>query len=553
MKKETFVHFIERSILSNWEKEALADYKGETYKYSDVAGQIIKMHMALEIAGLKKGDKVSLVGKNSANWAGSFLSVLTYGTVVVPILPDFKPEDMENIINHSDSLFLFSSDQIFDSLNKANLKNIKAVISVDDFRVLYTNGELSVEDFSGRMKEEESKRYPKGFTREDFKVAELADEDLAVISYTSGTTGFSKGVMIPHISLYGNIRFAHENMPLLPGDRIVSFLPLAHTYGCAFEFLFPFTLGCHITFLTKTPSPNIIIQAFKEIQPRLILAVPLVIEKIYKNKLLPVLNKPAIKILLKVPLLNIILFNKFKKTLVETFGGNFKELVIGGAAFNPEAERFFRKIKFPFTVGYGMTECGPLIAYTGWKKARLGSSGQRVDALEIRISKEDPSQKVGEIQVKGSHVMMGYYKNPESTKRAIEDDGWMHTGDLGYLDKDGFVYITGRSKSMLLGASGQNIYPEEIEARINNLTYIMESLVISDKGKLVALIFPDEDAMKAAGLTKEDLSAVYLNYRNELNKGLPAYMNVAEFRIVDKEFEKTPKKSIKRFLYSEEK
>jgi len=508
------------------------------------------MHEAFEIAGLKKGDKVSLVGKNSANWAGSFLSVLTYGTVVVPILPDFKPEDMENIINHSDSLFLISSDQIFESLDKSKLKNIKVIISADDYRVLYTNGGWTAEEFSSKLNEAVDKKYAAGIKKEDLKVAELADEDLAVISYTSGTTGFSKGVMIPHISLYGNIRFAHENMPLLPGDKIVSFLPLAHTYGCAFEFLFPFTLGCHITFLTKTPSPNIIIQAFKEIRPRLILAVPLVIEKIYKNKLLPVLHKPVIKILLKVPLINLFLYGKFRKTLVETFGGNFKELVIGGAAFNPEAERFFKKIKFPFTVGYGMTECGPLIAYAGWKDARLGSSGRRVDALEIRISKEDPAQQVGEIQVKGTHVMMGYYKNEESTKLAIGEDGWLHTGDLGYLDKEGFVYITGRSKSMLLGASGQNIYPEEIEARINNLTYIMESLVISDKGKLVALVFPDEDAVKNAGLLKDELSSIYLNYRNELNKSIPAYMNVSEFRIVDREFEKTPKRSIKRFLYS---
>ncbi|MFZ5939144.1 MAG: AMP-binding protein [Bacteroidota bacterium] len=550
MKKESFVSFIEQSILSNWDKEALADYKGGTYRYSDVGEQMVKMHLAFEQTGLKKGDKVALVGKNSANWASAFLSVLAYGTVVVPILPDFKPEDMENIINHSDSLFLFSSDQIFETLNKEKLPNIKAVISLDDFRILHTHADFTTEGLKSRLEEEEAGRYPAGIKKEHLTAATLEDDDLAVISYTSGTTGFSKGVMIPHISLYGNIRFAHENMPLLPGDRIVSFLPLAHTYGCAFEFLFPFTLGCHITFLTKTPSPNIIIQAFKEIRPRLILAVPLVIEKIYKNKLLPVLNKPLISILLKVPLINLVLFGKFRKTLTETFGGNFKELVIGGAAFNPEAERFFRKIKFPFTVGYGMTECGPLIAYAGWKDARLGSSGRRVDALEIRISKEDPSQKVGEIQVKGTHVMKGYYKNPEATRLAIEDDGWMHTGDLGYLDKDGFVYITGRSKSMLLGASGQNIYPEEIEARINNLTYIMESLVISDKGKLVALVFPDDEAIKAAGLSKDELPGIYMTYRNDLNRSIPSYMNISEFRIVDREFEKTPKRSIKRFLYS---
>jgi len=386
-------------------------------------------------------------------------------------------------------------------------------------------------------------------TPEMIRFDEVPLEEIAVISYTSGTTGFSKGVVLQHKSLYGNILFAHRNMPLKPRDKILSFLPLAHTYGCAFEFLFPFTLGCDITFLTKTPSPKIIMQAFQEIRPALILSVPLVIEKIYKTQILPLFRKPAIKILLAVPGINILLHNKIRKKLYAVFGGNFKELVIGGAAFNIEAERFFRKIKFPFTVGYGMTECGPLMSYASWKTTQLGASGRVVDELEMKIDSPEPYKKTGEIMVKGSHVMLGYYKNEEATKQVIDEGGWLHSGDLGVIDKQGNIYIRGRSKSMILGPSGKNIYPEELESHLNNRFMVMESLVLERDEKLVALIYPDYDAVEKAGHSKEELDKIFKGYIHDLNHHVPKYMMVSGFEIHPSEFEKTPKRSIKRFLY----
>jgi long-chain acyl-CoA synthetase len=378
----------------------------------------------------------------------------------------------------------------------------------------------------------------------------VPNQDLAVISYTSGTTGFSKGVMIPHNSLIANIRYAHENMPLQARDEIVSFLPLAHSYGCAFEFLFPFTKGCYVTFLGKTPSPQIIMQAFKEIRPRLILSVPLVIEKIYKKQVLPTISKPVMKILLSIPGIKSVLHKKIRQKLVTVFGGNFHEVVIGGAAFNKEAEIFFNKIKFPFSIGYGMTECGPLIAYAGWDKAKLCSAGKVVDTLEVTIDSADPYTISGEILVRGENVMLGYYKNPEATKDVLDKEGWLHTGDLGYIDKEDFIFINGRSKSMILGASGQNIYPEEIEAKINNMTFVQESVVIEEDQKIVALIFPDKEMMDKQGIDEKKLQEILDDHKKHLNHSLAAFMNVAEFRIHKEEFEKTPKKSIKRFLYT---
>jgi long-chain acyl-CoA synthetase len=382
--------------------------------------------------------------------------------------------------------------------------------------------------------------------------SDIDNEKLAVISYTSGTTGFSKGVMVPHRSLAANVRYAQNNMPLKPGDKIVSFLPLAHTYGCAFEFLFPFTYGCHITILTKTPSPQIIIQAFKEIRPRLILSVPLVIEKVYKKQLIPVISKPAMKVMLAIPGLNSILHKKIRAKLFESFGGNFHEIVIGGAAFNADAERFFRKIKFPFTVGYGMTECGPLISYASWTTTKLGASGRPVDTLEVTIDSDNPHKEVGEIILRGDNVMLGYYKNPEATAEVIDSEGWMHTGDLGYMDEEGNIFIKGRSKSMLLGPSGKNIYPEEIESLINNQAYVAESVVISEDNKLVALIYPDSEQMKKVGITEEQLPEIYETIRKSVNDRLPSYMNVARFRIHKEEFVKTPKRNVKRFLYTKD-
>jgi long-chain acyl-CoA synthetase len=416
---------------------------------------------------------------------------------------------------------------------------------------LIVSGNKAVKEVFSSLNEKYLNAFPV-LKKEDIKFSDISNDQLAVISYTSGTTGFSKGVMITHNSLAANVRYAQNNMPLKPGDPLVSFLPLAHTYGCAFEFLFPFTIGCHITILSKTPSPQIIIQAFKEIKPRLILSVPLVIEKIYKKQLLPVISKPHMKILLAIPLLNKILYKKINEKLVETFGGEFKEIVIGGAAFNPDAEMFFKKIKFKFSVGYGMTECGPLISYASWDTTKLGASGRAVDTLEVTIDSPDPVNIVGEIILRGENVMTGYYKNEKATREMIDDKGWMHTGDLGVIDKDGNIFIKGRSKSMILGPSGQNIYPEEIEAVINNKDYIVESVVIFVDNKLIALVFPDYEMLKRDNISEEQLLEYLDKTRKEVNERLPEFMAISKFRVHPEEFAKTPKRSIKRFLYTKE-
>jgi len=455
MIKERLIGYIELSIKKNWDIEALSNYKETGYTYRQIAEKILKLHMLFRGSGIKEGDKISLVGKNSANWCVTYLATVTYGTVIVPILPDFKPEDLTNIINHSDSKLLFIDDKIYESLDIAKLPEISGVFSLEDFRMV-TSGSALIKEIFASLEEKYSLSYPV-LKKEDIKFSDVNNDHLAVISYTSGTTGFSKGVMVPHNSLAANVRYAQENMPLESGDPVVSFLPLAHTFGCAFEFLFPFTLGCHITILTKTPSPQILIQAFKEIRPRLILSVPLVVEKIYKKQLLPVISKPHMKILLGIPGINRILFRKIREKLTETFGGRFKELVVGGAAFNADAEKFFKKIGFRFTVGYGMTECGPLISYASWDTTKLGASGRSVDTLEVTIDSPDPENIVGEIILRGENVTTGYYKNEKATSEMIDKKGWMHTGDLGVIDKDGNIFIKGRSKSMILGPSGKNI------------------------------------------------------------------------------------------------
>ena len=544
------------SIRNNWDNRALSDYGGSVYTYKDVGARILAIHDIFRKNGIRKGDKIVLLGKNSANWGIIYVATVTFGAVIVPILPDFKPADVHYIATHSDACLMFIEDFIFKELNTAEMPLIKTVYRIQDNGVLYheegghENREEDRDDSSlmahgsSLMAGEENDIRPEMVHFEEF-----TPEDIAVISYTSGTTGFSKGVVLQHKSLYGNILYAHRNMPLKAKDKILSFLPLAHTYGCAFEFLFPFPLGCDITFLTKTPSPKIIMQAFQEIKPALILSVPLIIEKIYKTQIIPLFRKPAIKILLAVPGINILLHNKIRKKLYDVFGGNFRELVIGGAAFNIEAERFFRKIKFPFTVGYGMTECGPLMSYASWKTTRLGASGRVVDELELKIDSPDPYHVTGEILVKGSHVMLGYYKNEEATNQVIDADGWLHSGDLGVIDKHGNIYIKGRNKSMILGPSGKNIYPEELESHLNNRFMVMESLVLERDERLVALIHPDYDAVEKAGHTKEELSTIFKGYIHDLNHHVPKYMMVSDFEIHPAEFEKTPKRSIKRFLY----
>jgi long-chain acyl-CoA synthetase len=550
MIQERLVGYIEQSIRQNWEIEALSNYKEKGYSYKEIAEKILKLHILFKGSGIKEGDKIALVGRNSANWCITYLASVTYGAIIVPILPDFKPDDLTNIINHSDSRLLFVDDKIYDLFDITKMPELIGVLSLDDFRMIISGNQDVKETFSS-LEEKYSNSFP-GLNKDDIKFSDISNDHLAVISYTSGTTGFSKGVMLTHNCLAANIRYAQNNMPLKPGDPLVSFLPLAHTYGCAFEFLFPFTIGCHITILSKTPSPQIIIQAFKEIKPKLILSVPLVIEKIFKKQLLPVIGKPHMKILLAVPLLNKILYKKINEKLVETFGGEFKEIVIGGAAFNPDAERFFKKIKFKFSVGYGMTECGPLISYASWDTTKLGASGRAVDTLEVTIDSPDPETIVGEIILRGENVMTGYYKNEKATGEMIDGNGWMHTGDLGVIDKDGNIFIKGRSKSMILGPSGKNIYPEEIEAIINNKDYIVESVVISVDNKLIALIFPDYEMMKKDNISEEQLLEYLDKTRKEVNDRLPEFMSVSKFRIHPEEFAKTPKRSIKRFLYTKE-
>ena len=550
MIKERLIGYIEQSIRQNWDKEALSNYKEKGYTYKEMAEKILKLHILFKGSGIKEGDKIALIGKNSANWCVTYLAVVTYGAVVVPVLPDFKPEDLTNIINHSDSRLLFVDDKIYETLEVSKTPEIIGVFSLDDFEIAGSQNPV-VKDVFDSLCEKFTESYPH-LKPEDVKFSDITNDHLAVISYTSGTTGFSKGVMVPHNSLAANVQYAQENMPLEAGDPVVSFLPLAHTFGCAFEFLFPFTLGCHITILTKTPSPQILIQAFKEIRPRLIISVPLVVEKIYKKQLLPVISKPHMKILLAIPGINKILFKKIREKLTETFGGRFKELVVGGAAFNADAEKFFKKIGFRFTVGYGMTECGPLISYASWDTTRPGASGRSVDTLEVTIDSTDPVNIVGEIILRGENVTTGYYKNEKATRELIDDEGWMHTGDLGVIDKEGNIFIKGRSKSMILGPSGKNIYPEEIESVINNKNYITESVVISVDNKLIALIFPDYEMMKKDNISEEQLLSLFEVTRKEVNERLPEFMSVSKFRIHPEEFAKTPKRSIKRYLYTKE-
>ncbi|MEA1874586.1 MAG: AMP-binding protein [Bacteroidota bacterium] len=539
MIKENLIQYFENSIRGNWDKKALCDYGNGHLTYGETANNIFKIHKLFEDSGIQKGDKITLIGKNSGNWASVYLATISYGAVIVPLLQDFKPTDIYNLVNHSESKLLFGSPLILESVEFKKFETLQCIYNLEDFSLNH--------DCNGK-----GVKFPKNHPEvkeNDFKFAKIPNDSLAAILYTSGTSGQPKGVMLNHNSIAVNIRYAQANMPLISEDRIVSFLPLAHSYGCAFEFLYPFSLGCTITFLGKLPTPNIVVQAFNEIKPRLILTVPLVIEKIYKNKIKPVLNKPTVKIIAKIPLVNKIIFNKIRKSLEESFGNNFKEVVIGGAKLNREVEVFLKKIRFRFSVGYGMTECGPLIAYDGWKTTKIHSTGKAIDALEFKIDSRDPQNRVGEILIKGENVMLGYYKNPEITAQTIEEDGWMHSGDLGIIDKDGYLFIKGRNKSLILGASGKNIYPEDIESKLNNLPLVSECLVVGRDTKIVAMVYPDHDKRKLFGIKEDEIETAFADYKNEINEDLPAYMNISRIEIREKEFEKTPKKSIKRYLY----
>jgi long-chain acyl-CoA synthetase len=540
---------LEQSFKENWDSPALSDYKGITLHYKDVARRIEKLHIVYEICGVKKGDKISICSRNQANWGVVFLSALTYGAVAVPILHEFKPGNIHHIVNHSDSIILFAGDAIWEQLNEAEMPNLEAVIQMNDFSVLFSKKEI-VTETRDHLNELFGKRYPKNFRPEHIEYYKDSPEELSMINYTSGTTGFSKGVMIPYRALRSNIEFGKEVQPHLNNtSNVVAMLPTAHMYGMMFEFLFEMTVGAHVHFLTRIPSPKIIMEAFAEIKPDIVISVPLIIEKIYKKRLQPVINKASIRVLLRLPVIDLRIERRIKNELVKTFGGKFNEIIVGGAAFNKEAELFFRKIGFPFTVGYGMTECAPIITYAPWNNTRLYSCGKAVRGMEIRIDSPDPESIPGEILCKGENVMLGYYKNSEATESILKKDGWMRTGDMGVIDKDGYLYIKGRSKSMILGPSGQNIYPEEIESVINNMQYVIESLVIEDKGQLIALVYPDLEQADANGITQVELEKKMEEVRIMVNEELPNYSKIQKINIFPEEFEKTPKRSIKRYLY----
>ena len=540
---------IEDSIKGNWNRDALTDYRGSTLQYKDVARLIEKLHILFNEVGVVPGDKISLCGRNSSNWGVAFLATLTYGAVPVPILHEFKADNVHNIINHSDSKLAFVSDSNWENLNEEEIPNVLGVIRIEDYE-LFISRSKKLTDAREHLNELFGKKFPKRFDKDMVNYYhDNQPDDLAIINYTSGSTGFSKGVMIPYRAVTNNMEFADRALNLKAGSTIVSMLPMAHMYGMAFEFLYELTIGMHIYFLTKIPSPKIIFQALNEIRPSVVVAVPLIIEKIIKKNVLPKLETPSMRLLLKVPIVNGAILAKVRETMISSFGGNFHEVIVGGAAFNHEVETLLHQLKFPYTVGYGATECAPIICYEDWKKFVPGSCGKAAYGMEVRINSEDPANIAGEILVKGPNVMLGYYKNEEATAETIDADGWYHTGDLGVMDSEGNVFIKGRSKNMLLGPSGQNIYPEEIEDQLNSMTYVAESLIIHREGKLVALIHPDYDTAFKEGKTEQDVVAQMDANRVELNKNLPAYSQISSVQIQSEEFEKTPKKSIKRFMY----
>jgi len=550
--EQSFIAFIENSIKKNWDLDALTDYKGTTLQYKDVARKIEKLHIILEESGIKKGDKIAICGRNSSFWGVTFLAVVTYGAVAVPILHEFKADNVHSLVNHSEARLLFVGDVVWENLNEAAMPLLEGIVLMNDFSLLVSRSER-LTHAREHLNEMFGKKYPKNFRPEHIAYHKDKPDELALINYTSGTTSYSKGVMLPYRSLWSNTKYGHDKLPLKPGDKVVSMLPLAHMYGLAFELLYEFSMGCHIYFLTRMPSPKIIFQAFAEIKPNLVIAVPLIIEKIIKKSILPKLQTPTMKILMKVPIINDKIKATVREQMINAFGGSFYEIVVGGAAFNKEIEQFLKMIEFPYTVGYGMTECGPLVCYEDWNQFKMGSCGKAVDRMEVKILSPDPENIVGEIVYRGDNVMLGYYKNEDATAQAIDKDGWLHSGDLGTIDTEGNVTIKGRSKNMLLSPSGQNIYPEEIEDLLNNLPYVAESIIVAQNEKLVGLVYPDFDDAFAHGLTNQDIERVMEENRIELNTLIPSYSQIAKMKIYPEEFEKTPKRSIKRFLYTEAK
>ncbi len=546
-----FNSLLEQSIKQNWDLDALTDYEGKTLQFNDVARKVEKLHILFENAGVAQGDKIALCGRNSAHWAVAFIATLTYGAVAVPILHEFKPQQVHDIVNHSDARLLFVGDVAWEELSADEMPNLEGIIYIPDYSLCVSRSQKLTEAREN-LNRIFGEKYPKYFRPEHVTYFKAEAETLALINYTSGTTSNSKGVLLPYRALWSNVEFGQEKLGgiLKKGDNIISMLPMAHMYGMAFEFLFEFINGCHIFFLTRIPSPKIIFKAFGEIKPRIVISVPLIIEKIIKKNVLPKLSTPSMKLLLALPVVQDKILSKVRQQLVDAFGGNIYEVIVGGAAFNREVEQFLQKIGFPITVGYGATECAPIISYADWKEHRATSCGVAAPRMEIRIDSPNPQEVVGEILVKGMNVMQGYYKNPEATAVTLVD-GWYHTGDLGIMDEDGFLYIRGRSKNMLLGASGQNIYPEEIEDKLNTLPYVAESIVIQKGEKLYALIYPDFDEASKAGLDEDGIRDAMEQNRKDLNAMVASYEQITGVRIYSEEFEKTPKRSIKRFLYAD--
>jgi long-chain acyl-CoA synthetase len=545
----SLIKMIESSVRSNWDQLALTDFNGSSFQYRDVARKIAKLHLLFEHSGIAKGDKIALCGRNSAQWAVAFLATITYGAVAVPILHEFKADNIHHLVNHSDAKLLFVGNSNWENLDPSLMPNLEGVISINDYSLLNCRNE-ELEKARHHLNAYFGERYPERFTADDVKYEEETLDELALINYTSGSTGFSKGVMLSYRNLWSNVQFTIDGLTFLkPGDGMVCMLPLAHMYGLVVELLQPMVKGCHVYFLTRIPSPKIIIDAFAAVRPKLIVTVPLIIEKIIKTKVFPLLDKPLMKLLLHLPFVDDKLLGKIKEKLTETFGGNLKELIVGGAALNKDVEAFLRRIEFPYTVGYGMTECAPLVAYAPWNQQRPASCGKVVERMQVRIDSPDPEKQAGVLWVKGDNVMLGYYKNQEATD-AIMQDGWMNTGDLCNIDAEGYIYIRGRDKNMILGPSGQNIYPEEIEQQLNNMPYVSESLVVEKDNKLVALIYPDLDSATKQGIAMPDLVKMMDDNVAQINKELPAYSQISRTKIFNEEFEKTPKRSIKRYLYT---
>lgn len=546
----SLIQLIEESIRKNWNLDAMTDYKGATLQYKDVARKIEKMHILFEHAGIKKGDKIALCGRNSANWTATFLGVITYGAVAVPILHEFKADNVHNIVNHSEARMLFVGDQVWENFNEAAMPHLEGIIELKNFDLVVSRSQR-LTYAREHLNEEFGKRYPCRFRAENVSYRREEPEELAVINYTSGTTGYSKGVMLPYRSIISNVVHIHKKVGLKPGDNVVSMLPLGHIFGLVFDFIYGVTVGAHLWFLTRMPSPKIIAESFAEIRPRVIACVPLIVEKIFKKNILPKVDNKLGKLLLKLPIVSDKIKEQIRTQAMEVFGGNFIEIVIGGAPFNPEVEAFLRKINFPYTIAYGMTEAAPLICHSRWDEIQYTSCGKTVSNMETKVLSSDPERIPGELVCRGMNVMLGYYKNEEATAQAIDCNGWLHTGDMAIKDAEGNIFIKGRCKNMLLTASGQNIYPEEIEARLNNMPFVNESLVILAGDKLIALVYPDNEEAFAQGMDKKALEAAIEVNRTELNKMLPAYSQITRIKLYPAEFEKTAKKSIKRFLYQD--